>query len=201
VVAADVSTVLGEPDGVADLVQSWFGGIYSQIDQGIVTGSYVSRAMIWLIGAHAFLSAPLTGLGIGGTQSYFFTLDNAGFYIVSGAQQSDMVDGVAAAYSSPMVVRIPAEIGLLGTAYLSYYGWKAFKLVFDRGHENAELYYAYLYSLGAMLLSFCFAPEFFNPCITAFIAILAQTLRARQAYKSPAQPSATPALAAHLGTA
>ncbi len=189
-IAVGVSHVLGEPGGVQYLVQNWLGGIYSRVDAGIESGSYVGRAMNWLIGARAFISAPLTGLGIGGTQSYFFTLDNAGYYIVLGAEQEDMVAGATSPTNSPMVVRILAELGLIGTFFLTYYCWRAFRLALEPNSGDDMLQYAFLYSLGAMLLSFCFAGELLNPCITAFVALLAQRMRLRDAAK--VSPSSAP---------
>lgn len=99
-----------------------------------------------------------------------------------------------------MAMRIPAEFGLLGAMYLVYYGWRAMRLAFEP-HADAMLRYAFLYSLGAMLLSFCFIGEFLNPCIPAFIVLLAQVLRAKKAVTIPERaPTSSSAFAPESAT-
>lgn len=179
-VSASVSYVLEEQGAVIELVQAWFGGYSARVDLGIETGSYPSRIMNWMIGARAFTESPLLGTGIGGTQSYFYELYNAGFAVTMFEEQEIMVAQEVSAYSSPMVVRIPAEIGLLGTVFLLWKGWGALRLALGAMRESI-VGSAFLYSIGAMLLSFCFEGALLNPCIPAFIALLAQVQRARAA--------------------
>ncbi|MFZ1989598.1 MAG: hypothetical protein WAW96_07470 [Alphaproteobacteria bacterium] len=172
-----------------------FGGISSRIDVGFESGSYLSRLSNWFIGAKTFLQAPIFGQGFGGTGANFFGLVNSGYDLIYTAEQQGFLEGDIAPTNAQMVLRIPAEIGIAGTAYILYKALGLIKFVLRVDSEDRMAHYAFLYALGAMLLSFTITSEYLSPMISSFVVLLAQLLRKRSAHAVPAespQPSQTP---------
>jgi hypothetical protein len=198
IVVFSLSKVLVDRTALIDFLVNSFGGIYGRVDQGLESGSYISRLGSYFTGAQTFLEAPWFGQGFGGSGANFFNLANQGYDVVFTGEQQGFLNGEGNVFNAQMLIRIPAELGVVGTAFILFYGWKALRLA-----ERARLglpklcYYTYLFSIGAMLVTFVTDGEYALPTISAFVAILAQTKRKLGDFKPvPAKSTATIAVPA-----
>ena len=178
-----------------------FGGRSERIDGGLRSGSYVSRLFNWFLGMRAFLDAPLLGHGIGGTGAYLLRSVGAGEVdALVTVDQKDAFHGLQAAGSSQMMLRIPAELGVVGTVFILTRARKALRMIFDYRSPDPMARTAFAYVSGAMLVIFILDGTLLNSVIPCFIALLGQ-LRRKNRGALPVAARIEPAPAAAAGFA
>lgn len=176
-----------------NLLWGAFGGRSDRIDDGLRSGSYVSRLFNWFLGMRAFLDAPLLGHGLGGTGAYLLRSVGSGEVdTLVTLDQDQAFRGLQAAGSAQMMLRIPAELGMVGTVYILSRARKALRLIFDRSSPDVMTRTAFAYVSGAMLVIFILDGTLLNSVIPCFIVLLGQ-LRRKNRLAQPALVRAAPA--------
>ena len=163
-----------------NLLMGTFGGRSERIDAGLRSGSYISRLFNWFLGMRAFLDAPILGHGFGGTAVYL--VRSVGGGTIDALVTSDQVGwyrGMLAPTNSQMLLRIPAEFGVVGTAFVLSYARRAWRMIFGPSISDRRTQIAFAYAAGAMLVVFILDGAYLNAIIPCFVALLGQVHRRR----------------------